>query len=670
MLHARQFSLSAAFLMRRAQEQRGRMGEYMIPFRSWGLMPLAFGIVYLTLSVAYLPAISGPWLLDDVPNLLESRPIQEFQITSFDALRDSAVSGRSGPLGRPLSVLSFALGKGVHGELDISRIKSVNLFLHFVVVGALAYLATIFFGAWGVNKKFATFAAICSALLWGALPLHMSTVMYAIQRMAQLGTLSVLSGLAIYCHYRKDWIQRTPEVGELVALSLWMTLLIYIGVHCKENAILLLPLLPLLEIYVFGCVVDGRQSKPLKWLAYASLIAYISLPFVLYYLRPDWLIASYQERDFSLEQRVYTQLPLLWKYAYWGLIPDISSLVFLQDGQFLKETFKPPTIAGLSLMAWVALIAASFYWQLKPMLFGVLFFLVGHSMESSVFPLEISYEHRNYLPSAGLFLGFSATAVKVAAQVRRERFLAVLIACYFCFEISMLYLRANIWSSAAGIYRYATTHNPMSSRAQFLYAANLLTYDESSGETDENKALIYRAQLVESRNRLADLAINGNPDIAAIALLIRIDSKFFPALLSRDNWGPRFLTAVSSQALQAEDYAAINLVVECLVANECALSADVKNGLVTELSRFEFQPLYRAELLAKLASSGYQHSIDPLIIYTRLAAMLPNEPSIHARLVEIYSSRADLGRTIVAISQLMSVDHKRRFLRSLAESLN
>ena len=36
------------------------------------------------------------------------------------------------------------------------------------------------------------------------------------------------------------------------------------------------------------------------------------------------------------------------------------------------------------------------------LLFGVLFFLVAHSMESSFLPLEMVYEHRNYLPSVGL----------------------------------------------------------------------------------------------------------------------------------------------------------------------------------------------------------------------------------------------------------------------------
>lgn len=35
--------------------------------------------------------------------------------------------------------------------------------------------------------------------------------------------------------------------------------------------------------------------------------------------------------------------------------------------------------------------------------FGLLYFLIGHSIESTIFPLEIYFNHRNYLPSIGLY---------------------------------------------------------------------------------------------------------------------------------------------------------------------------------------------------------------------------------------------------------------------------
>ena len=35
---------------------------------------------------------------------------------------------------------------------------------------------------------------------------------------------------------------------------------------------------------------------------------------------------------------------------------------------------------------------------------GIAFFFAAHLMESTIFPLEIMFEHRNYLASYGVFL--------------------------------------------------------------------------------------------------------------------------------------------------------------------------------------------------------------------------------------------------------------------------
>ncbi len=45
------------------------------------------------------------------------------------------------------------------------------------------------------------------------------------------------------------------------------------------------------------------------------------------------------------------------------------------------------------------------------LLLAVLFFLVGHSMESTLIPLEMVYEHRNYLPGMLVCLALAAVIV-------------------------------------------------------------------------------------------------------------------------------------------------------------------------------------------------------------------------------------------------------------------
>ena len=53
------------------------------------------------------------------------------------------------------------------------------------------------------------------------------------------------------------------------------------------------------------------------------------------------------------------------------------------------------------------------------LLLALLFFLVGHSMESTVIPLEMVYEHRNYLPGMLVCLAMAAAIVLPAARSKR-----------------------------------------------------------------------------------------------------------------------------------------------------------------------------------------------------------------------------------------------------------
>ncbi len=49
----------------------------------------------------------------------------------------------------------------------------------------------------------------------------------------------------------------------------------------------------------------------------------------------------------------------------------------------------------------------------------MLFFLVGHSMESSLYPLEMVYEHRNYLPGCMVVLAIAVGLIVAVSNSKR-----------------------------------------------------------------------------------------------------------------------------------------------------------------------------------------------------------------------------------------------------------
>ena len=71
--------------------------------------------------------------------------------------------------------------------------------------------------------------------MWLFHPLHVSTVLYVVQRMAQLSSLFVVLGLFVYCRYRLRWAESGSSAGELVTAALWLLLITLAAVLAKEN---------------------------------------------------------------------------------------------------------------------------------------------------------------------------------------------------------------------------------------------------------------------------------------------------------------------------------------------------------------------------------------------------------------------------------------------------
>ena len=70
---------------------------------SW-LLPLISALITLLI---YLPGLNGDFEFDDGPNILDNAAIK-IETMSFDSILAAALSGKSGPFGRSISMLSFA----------------------------------------------------------------------------------------------------------------------------------------------------------------------------------------------------------------------------------------------------------------------------------------------------------------------------------------------------------------------------------------------------------------------------------------------------------------------------------------------------------------------------------------------------------------------------------
>lgn len=215
-------------------------------------------------------------------------------------------------------------------------------------------------------------------------------------------------------------------------------------------------------------------------------------------LRFDWLLASYDHRTFDLWERLMTEGRVIWFYLYLILLPRLSTLGLYHDDIPVSHGLLQPPSTLWAILGLIALLTVALRVRRKaPMLsFGILFFLSGHAMESTIFALEIAHEHRNYVPMIGILLVVFYYLLrpdftpKVVALMRGAGF------AFLIFMASLTALRANAWGNTLQQVLLDVEYHPTSSRVNHeagrLYFF-LVHRAKNAGEKEElyKKAIYY-----------------------------------------------------------------------------------------------------------------------------------------------------------------------------------
>ncbi len=467
-------------------------------FGPWLLaLPLMAALLALT-AWLYWPGTSGPPLLDDVSSVLVIDDLRDHP----DKLWEVVFGDGSGPLGRPVTILSFALEKLWLGDsLEIS--KRVNLALH-LVNGVLVFAVFCLLLA----HTAAPAAPVLAALLAGAwllAPLQVSSVLYVVQRMAMLSTTFMLCALLAWLLWRRR-LAAGRVAWHLLALVLLSTV---VAVFAKENAVVIVPVLLLVEALWFQCRDTQGRVMPRWRRAVHGIIAVGAAGLLaVAVLRWESLAGAFRHRPFSLEERLLTQLRVLWDYVGQLWWPDLQSLGVYHDDFAISRSLADPATTLWAALAWcavAALAALALRWrQGRWAALGVAWFLVGHAVESSVLPLELYFEHRNYFPALGLWL---LLGLGLAALMRTGPPLVApvltLLAVYVCWLALQTSPLVQVWSSRPLLAMHHVNGHPGSARANTDMAVLMadagamaearrysqLAFQSSSGERDADRAL-------------------------------------------------------------------------------------------------------------------------------------------------------------------------------------
>lgn len=423
-----------------------------------------YWLLVVVACLPFLPGLTGPFLLDDLPNLEGIAAWANGQASLNQILH----SADAGPLGRPISVLSFAATAATTG-MTPAGFKATNLLLHLANgLLAAALLQRLLFRSGGTRVPATWFAWMCAAV-WVVLPLHVPTVLYAVQRMTLLAATFSLLALLSWTIARQRLDSSPRDRWALALLWLGTPLLTVASALAKEIG-LLVPLYCLvLELTVFAPAAGQSRPRHATWFARLTGILPVLAGSMWLALHPAYVLNGYQDRGYSMAQRLLTEARAVWEYASLTVVPQASGLGLYQDTFPLSTGLLAPPTTVLALTALLAAVAVALALRRRaPLLSAAIgMFLVGHALEGSVFALELFFPHRNYLPSLWLVMGAASLVLLVRRKTDRQTNnygLVALLATAFIGYASVTAGRSWVWADYNRLLTHELALNPNSLR--------------------------------------------------------------------------------------------------------------------------------------------------------------------------------------------------------------
>ncbi|MGB5541660.1 MAG: tetratricopeptide repeat protein [Gammaproteobacteria bacterium] len=524
----------------------------------------------LTIAV-YWPGLAGDYMFDDRPNLLENRRLDMASL-DMDSLTGAAWSSTSGALRRPVSMASFALNRYFFG-IDPWSYKVVNLGIHLLTGLGLWLLGGLIVRAY-VRHRNPDFSAtavrwlpVVVAGLWLVHPLNLTTVLYIVQRMTGLSALFSVAGLCLYLIGRLRMREGRPGLFYILAGLFVFGVL---AVLSKESGILLPVFMLVLEISLFRFrdhneQIDRRIAG--FFLLFLALPALLTLLVMLF--EPGKLF-SYSSRIFTPLERLMTEARVLMFYLKMIVMPSINELGLYHDDIALSRGLLDPPATLLSVLAIAGLLVTAVALPARQALvsLGILWFFAGHLLESTIIPLELAHEHRNYLADFGILLAAGAFVSQLKMH-HRGRLIRIGSAALFLLMFSYTtWIRAGQWADNVQHAIYEAIHHPESMRAVFA-AGRIHARLALNGVTESE------AEAFDYLERARQLDRTGiMPDATLIILRYHLGRPVDPASFTE------IRRKLIEYPLSTSDMSSLKMLTECY-GNGCDIPTEVMDELLT-----------------------------------------------------------------------------------------
>ena len=492
---------------------------------------LALILIMLFTLVIYSNIFKAPFVFDDITQIEDKSTIGDLEIF----LSPRALLSHSP---RPVVELTYALNYRL-GKLHVFGYHLVNVTIH-IINGFLAYILSLV-----IFKRLTNFLPITqphnsaiplmslfTALIFVAHPIQTQAITYTVQRYTSMAATFYL--LSVLCYFKGRIIQQSagdrgqrPEVGgqrekgshgivgensfsfKPLALYVFCFLCGFLALLSKESSVSLPGAILLVEYILFDRTWRGWK-RTLLWFLPAFAILGVFFLYVYGFFRGEVQFGRLLE-DVSDMMRAPGTVTSRWNYlcTQFNVVVIYVGLLFLPVGQNLDYMYPLKTgfFDGYTPLAFLVLllIVGIGIWNIKkrPIItFGILWFFITLSVESSIFPIkDVLFEHRLYLPMFGFAL---VIAYVIFCLLPFKRIGHVVVSILIVASLgTATYLRNMIYQDGVTLWSDVVTKSPENFRAHYNLG-NALRADGRQKEAIKSysMSLILRPGYIRARDNL------------------------------------------------------------------------------------------------------------------------------------------------------------------------
>ena len=610
---------------------------------------LLLGLLLLT-ALAYLPGLTGGFAFDDYAAIIRNQAVMDAEITAESLAEVAWSGGVAGQLKRPLPMLSFAANAIYSGSSPLAY-KITNLVIHLLNGVLLFFIFRILLSHKNgfFNRDFSSQQAFPIALfataIWLVHPLNLTTVLYVVQRMTSIAAFFSLLSIYSYAYGR---VRQLSGVNGRVYIFLFSPLFAVLAIFSKENAILLVPMIAIIELIFFRFGASAGNSKDIEIIRAYSIggIAIVGVVLTLLFHLPEWLSTRYEYQPYSLSERLLTEARVLWFYLSLFFFPRLTEFALYHDDIRLSISLFEPITTLIAATTWPLLLALALwkrrYWPYFS--FGVLWFLAGHALESTIIPLDIAHEHRNYLPSVGIALLVSFSTYRFLMSRIPRFYLHGIAIGLVCILVALTSLRAASWSDPVSLATIEAENHPSSFRSVYAAARVMFEYYKFRGDDKYYQLALEKltaAAELDERNALPHIALihlqYGRGQVPTAALTLEMNRR------------------LKEELTHLPEASALGGYVQCHTTNEsCVIPAKlVMDTYYAALANETLRPKVRAKLLTDFAAFSVNKfgDIQLALSMTEEALALSDNISVYHQLyirLLILNGRFDEAQTKIA----------------------